>query len=189
MQPTRLHKNVLVVRGYVDASSEKQSEGMNATDIAAIHALYVSHRQDFFTYALSITGNRESAEDAIHAVFERLLRGNRLPSDPKPYVFRSIRNAAFDAARRTKIRTDSIFQIDGAGEVSREGGEHFGRNGDLEPLLLRLSADEREALVLKFYSGLTLQEIADIRGVPLPTAASWHRRGLEQLKTILKAER
>ena len=34
----------------------------------------------------------------------------------------------------------------------------------------------------------TFQEIADLRGVPLPTATSWYRRGLAKLKALLAKE-
>src|SRR6188768_708821 len=81
---------------------------MKPADIETIHALYVGNRHQLYTYALSITGDRETAEDAIHGVFERLLQGERLPADLRPYVFRSIRNAAYDAWRRAKVRAEAI---------------------------------------------------------------------------------
>src|SRR6478736_7725824 len=84
---------------------------MKASDIETIHALYVGNRQELYTYALSITGNREGAEDIIHGVFERLLRGDGLPADLRPYVYRSIRNAAYDAWRRAKVRTEAISTL------------------------------------------------------------------------------
>jgi RNA polymerase sigma factor (sigma-70 family) len=160
---------------------------MNAADIETIHAMYVENRQQLYTYALSITGNREVAEDAIHIVFERLLRGSRLPADLRPYVFRSIRNAAADA-RRTKVRTDSIIKLAVATEVAAAGSGGPGQTDDLEPLLQQLTPDEREAIVLKIHGGHTFQQIAELRGVPLPTVASWYRRGLEHLKTMLTRE-
>jgi DNA-directed RNA polymerase specialized sigma24 family protein len=49
-----------------------------------------------------------------------------------------------------------------------------------------ISPDERETIVLKIYDDFTFQEIADLRDVPLPTVASWYRRGLEKLKTLLR---
>lgn len=161
---------------------------MKASDLDVLHALYVENRQELYTYALSITGNREAAEDAIQGVFERLLRGDGVPARLRPYVFRSVRNAAYDAWRRGKVRADSIFElaaaIDSAGAESRAPG----RTEDLGPLLQQLSSDERESIVLKIYSGLTFQQIAEIRGVSLPTVASWYRRGLERLKILLSGE-
>jgi RNA polymerase sigma-70 factor, ECF subfamily len=162
---------------------------MNARDIESLRAFYVANRQQLYTYAVSITGNREAAEDAIHGVFEKLLRSAGLPADPRPYVFRSVRNAALDGWRRTRIRTDSAFEIAAAMDAEAPGEPASSRGDDLEPLLQQLSPDEREAIVLRIHGGLTFKEVAELRGVPLPTVASWYRRGLERLRAMLKEER
>ena len=161
---------------------------MNSTEIEALRAFYVGNRQQLYTYALSITGNREAAEDAIQGIFEKLLRARSLPADLRPYVFRSVRNAAFDGWRRAKVRTDSIF--DPATTIDAAESEPLvPPTDDLKPLLQQLPAEEREAIVLKIYGGFTFQEIADLREVPLPTVASWYRRGLERLRALLTMER
>lgn len=161
---------------------------MNPTEIEALRAFYVGNRQQLYTYAVSITGKREAAEDIIQGVFEKVLRGRGLPADLRPYVFRSIRNGALDAWRRTKVRADSIFDAAATAEAVESGASIASGIDDLEPLLQRLSADERETIVLKIYSEFTFQEIADFRQAPLPTVASWYRRGLERLKTMLTTE-
>ncbi|HTL67155.1 MAG TPA: RNA polymerase sigma factor [Lacunisphaera sp.] len=155
---------------------------MNAADLEALRSFYVESRQQLYTYAVSLTGNREAAEDAIQGVFEKLLRASALPAELRPYVFRSLRNAALDAWRRTKVRTDSIY----APESATAAG---GPVGDFEELLRQLSDDEREVIILKIHGGHTFQQIADLRGVPLPTVASWYRRGLERLRALLKKEK
>lgn len=161
---------------------------MNARDIEALRAFYVGNRQPLYTYAVSITKSREAAEDAIQVVFEKLLRGATLPADLRPYVFRSVRNAALDAWRRTKVRLDSLFETAAVLDAAKPEAPPASRPDDLELLLQQLSADERETIVLKTYSGLTFQQIADMRDVPLPTVASWYRRGLEQLRILLTEE-
>lgn len=162
---------------------------MSPADIEALGALYSDSRQQLYTYALSITGNRETAEDTIHGVFEKLLRAPGLPEDLRPYVFRSIRNAALDSWRRTKVRSDSIFDPAAAAMQHAEPGDSIAcRAKDLEQLLQRLSPDEREAIVLKLYGGFTFREIAALRDVPLPTVASWYRRAVGRLKIMLITE-
>jgi RNA polymerase sigma-70 factor (ECF subfamily) len=161
---------------------------MNARDIEALRAFYVGNRQPLYTYAVSITKSREAAEDAIQVVFEKLLRGATLPADLRPYVFRSVRNAALDAWRRTKVRLDSLFETAAVLDAAKPEAPPASRPDDLEPLLQQLSADERETIVLKIYSGLTFQQIADMRDVPLATVASWYRCGLEQLRILLTEE-
>lgn len=183
-----VHKCDPSPRGWDDRSSHHHREGMNSTDIASLRAFYLDSRQQLYTYAVSITGNREAAEDAIHGVFEKLLRRGKWPADLRPYVFRSVRNAAFDAWRRTRVRLDSIFEAAAEAEANGPAAPEARAPDDLEPLLHRLSPDERETIVLKVYGGLTFQEIAALRRVPPPTAASWYRRGLERLRVMLKEE-
>ncbi|HUG10194.1 MAG TPA: RNA polymerase sigma factor [Opitutaceae bacterium] len=161
---------------------------MNARDIESLRAFYVGSRQELYTYAVSITGNREAAEDAIHGVFEKLLRGNGLPANLRPYVFRSVRNAALDGLRRTRVRTDSVFEIAAAADADAPVAPTSSRSDNLEPLLQQLSPDERETIVLRIHGELTFKEIADLRGLPLPTVASWYRRGLERLRAMLNKE-
>lgn len=163
-------------------------EEMNATDIEALHALYIGNRQELFTYAVSITGNREAAEDAIHGVFERLLCRDDLPNGILPYVFRAVRNAAYDARRRTKVRSDSVFQLTVAAEVVGTGTADRVRPEELEALLQQLPPDERETIVLKIHGGLTFQQIAEFQGAPLPTVASWYRRGIDRLRNVVNRE-
>jgi len=161
---------------------------MNARDIEALRAFYVENRQQLYTYAVSLTRSREAAEDAIQGVFEKLLRGSTLPLDLRPYVFRSVRNGAMDGWRRSKVRLDSLFASAASIDAIRPETPTASRPDELHALLEQLSADERDAIVLRTYSGLTFQQIAQMRDVPLPTVASWYRRGLEQLRSLLKEE-
>lgn len=111
-----------------------------------------------------------------------------MAEDLRPYVFRAVRNAALDDRRSTKRRSDSIF-ADVLAELSAASAHSSpGAKADLGELLGRLSADEREVVVLRIYSGLTFREIAELRQVLLPTAASWYRRGLERLGSWLSGD-
>lgn len=158
---------------------------MSLTIAETLRVFYVKNRQQLYTYAVSITRQREAAEDVIQGTFQQLLRRGTLPTELRPFVFRCLRNAALDGLRRAKVRGDSIFMeastIDQAAPA--EPTPLLAR--DLDEKLQQLSPDEREAIVLKIYDDLTFQEIAEVRGVPLATVASWYRRGLEKLKTLL----
>jgi len=156
---------------------------MNEKVIATLRSFYAGHRQQLYSYAVSITRNRESAEDAIHQAFEQLLRRDTLPADSRPYIFRSVRNAALDGLRRDRIRSDPVLL--GAG-ADPSAADHLAQ--DIEEVLQEITPDEREAIILKIYGSLTFQEIAAIRGVPLPTVASWYRRGLERMRTAMARE-
>ena len=59
---------------------------------------------------------------------------------------------------------------------------------DIEELLNRMGADDREVVVLKAIDGLTFREIARITKTSINTIASRYRRGLEKLKHIVQEE-
>ncbi len=158
---------------------------MSPTVTETLRAFYVEHRQQLYTYAVSFTRQREAAEDAIHQAFQQLLRRDELPADLRPYVFRCVRNAALDGLRRAKVRADSIFDEERTiDQVAPDTPAPFLAR-ELDEKLQSLSLDERETIVLKIYDDFTFQEIAALRNVPLPTVASWYRRGLEKLKTLM----
>jgi RNA polymerase sigma-70 factor, ECF subfamily len=161
---------------------------MNFSERESLRIFYVEFRQQLYTYAVSITGNRESAEDAIHCVFQSLLRRGRLPSNLRPYLFRCVRNAALDTLRRSGVRAESIFDDSSAAVAQAPSLPAVVLASELEHGLQQLSSDERETIILKIYDGLTFQEISELRQKPLPTVASWYRRGLEKLKELLIPE-
>jgi RNA polymerase sigma-70 factor (ECF subfamily) len=155
---------------------------MSPVAIANLRTFCVENRQPLFTYALSITRQREAAEDVIQLVFQQLLRRDKPVVDLRTYVFRCVRNAALDSVRRAEVRNHSIF--DESTMAAPVATAPFS-GWELDQSLRALSADEQEIIVLKLYDGFTFQEIADTKGVPLPTVASWYRRGLDKLRATL----
>ena len=155
-------------------------------EIDVLRLFYEKHRQELYTYALSITRCGDAAEDAIQRVFARLLEKGGLPEDLRPYLYKGLRNAAIDHLRRGQRSVDpeSLFDFsDGACSAN-----HVQQKREAEQLLLRLPDDEREAIVLKIYSGFTFKEIGELMGVSINTAASWYRRGIERLRTVFRED-
>lgn len=154
---------------------------MTPSEVETLRAFYVSHRQALYTYAVALCRHRESAEDALQAVFQRLLGRRSLPADLRPFVFKSLRFALIDQSRRSATVQDSIF------ELQADAGQAGDRPTDLAGLdrwLAELSQDERETIVLKIYDDFTFADIAELRKVPLPTVSSWYRRGIEKLRAL-----
>lgn len=161
---------------------------MDARDLQAIYSRY---RQTLFTLALSRTGHREQAEDAVHEAFVRLCRlGLERSTDPVAYVFSAVRNAAIDQVRRMRNVgsngqiAEPIFDIRcGPAEqraVSREQQEI------VASAVSALPHEQREALVLRIFADLSFAQIAQIVGAPLPTVASRYQRALERLRQRLE---
>jgi len=148
-----------------------------------LHDLYTQHRDRLYAYALSLTGDREAAEDAVHTAIVRILGNGAEPVELAPYLFRSVRNAAVDEHRRVR-------RFVGGSDEEAQAAVAPGvvLDPDLDRALAVLPPDQRESIVLKIFVGLSFREIAAIREVPLSTAASWYRRGIARLREMMEGE-
>ena len=153
-----------------------------------LEKVYDEHGRQLFTCALGITRNVELAEDAIHEAFCRGFGLNHMPQNLKAYMFSSVRNAAIDELRRRSrtSREPADFVFDSSPGPAEMAQQKQWRQS-VAKALLELSQDERETIVQHLYADLTFQEIADVRGRPLGTVASWYRRGLVKLKEQLES--
>lgn len=151
-----------------------------STRAEKVGRFYEQHRNGLYSYALSLTGDRARAEDAVHAAIEKLLTRPLLPLRIKLYAFRCVRNAAISAWRRDGARREPLFDFAAlpAAAPDRDRAE------ELATALATLGEEERETILLKVYEDLTFREIAAVRGVPANTAASHYRRGIEKLRTL-----
>ena len=148
--------------------------------VEGLRTVYELYRTELYIFALSITRCNQSAEDAVHEAFRKVLGKGYAPEALRPYLFRCVRNAALDELRSVKRRgrRDSIF----ASAQETASIPPALSASEMDEFLERLSPDERECIVLKMYSGLSFKEIAETRRASPNTVASWYRRGLQKLR-------
>ncbi|NUN47365.1 MAG: sigma-70 family RNA polymerase sigma factor [Candidatus Brocadiae bacterium] len=152
-----------------------------------IRQLYQEHGPALLLYARSLLRDVSAAEDVLQQVFVRLLEKNLPePAEPRPYLFRAVRNGALnwrrDAPRDARLDAAAWF-------VSVPPGREEGDGERLRAALDALPEDQREVVVMKVWGGLTFEEVADSLGIPANTAASRWRYGLEKLKSQMAMER
>jgi RNA polymerase sigma-70 factor, ECF subfamily len=148
-----------------------------------VERLYAEHGPALLAYAISLVGDRATAEDALHQVFLKLMAGKiPWPAEPKPYLFRAVRNTVLNARRVTSRQTDiesaALF-------VSPSGLDEAGR--ELERALAEIPDDQRQIVVLKIWGGFTLEEAAELAGISPNTAASRYRYALTKLRQRMSA--
>ncbi len=155
--------------------------------------LYERHGEGLYRYLLFKLGSAEDAEDVLQECFCRFARYDlrwRLVRNVRAFVFRVARNEADRSLRRKLGRR--------VGERMIASGAALGFAAVIaapeEPalaLLLRrageLPAEQREAVYLKVFDGLTFKEIASVSGVSVNTAASRYRYGIDKLRGALGA--
>lgn len=163
-------------------------------DPDVLDGLIERYKHRLLRYLLSITSNRQTAEDLFQETWLRVLeRGHQYRGQWKfeSWLFGIARHLAIDLARRRKAgsldelidpETGPAFEPSDPGPsplqqvLSDEGGEQIALG------LARLAPAYREVLVLRFQEHLSLEEIAHITSVPLSTAKSRLYRGVDALR-------
>jgi RNA polymerase sigma-70 factor (ECF subfamily) len=152
-----------------------------------------------FAWALRCCrGEREAAEDALHAAYIRILEGRARfegRSSFRTWLFGVIRRTALEERRRGWLRLERLRRWFGRGGASRQAdggpiGALMAREtaDRLRVALDRLSERQRGMMHLVFYEGLTVAEAADVLGVPVGTARTHYERGKARLRGLLAGE-
>jgi RNA polymerase sigma-70 factor (ECF subfamily) len=164
----------------------EQDGGLAETkwNAADVQRLYQQHGAALVAYARSFLPDAAAAEDAVHSVFVKLLRGSTArPALEAGYLYRAVKNAALntkrDVARETAILDEERWFVHRGGDLEAEL--------TLQKALGELPEEQREVVMMRIWSGLTLEEIGAATGVTLNTAASRYRYALEKLRGRLGA--
>ena len=158
-------------------------------DDPAWHAWYESHAARLLLYARQWLADRASAEDAVQGGFVKVWRGCRPGEMPDvPLLYAAVRSESLDLLKshsRRRVREDRV--ADGNDRdwweddplVSQE------RAAAVQGALEALPIEQREAVVLRVWSGLSFPEIARALGENENTVAARCRRGLAALEKLL----
>jgi len=149
-----------------------------------------------FRVAFRIARDADAAQDAMQQALIAIWR--ELPSlrDVEAFegwTWRLITNAATTEMRRSHGRAGSIRLLrldDGADEEPRspvEAARAVDDRDQLERAFARLTPDQRAVVVLRYYVGLSLDEIADALRIPYGTAASRMHYGMRALRAAIEA--
>lgn len=126
-------------------------------------ALYGEHAPDAFRYALHLTGRRADAEDVVQQVFlqahRHLESGGELVS-PRAWLLTAVKHKAFNLARdRREVPVDEPARTATAAESGRDEAAQL---ADVRGMLWTLPEAQHQAFVLRHWSGLSQDEIAQV---------------------------
>ncbi|MGH3278017.1 MAG: SigE family RNA polymerase sigma factor [Trebonia sp.] len=178
---------------------------------ASVTALYAEHALGLVRLAVVITGDRAAAEDIVQDAFFGLYRRwDQLPDTAAPlaYVRVSVVNGCRTVLRRrSRLRlwsgAGNDDGLDGVvGVVPAAGfGTPAGQGESAEASVLlseeqravaaalwKLPRRQREAVILRYYLDLSVEETAQAMGVSLGTVKSATHRGLAAVGRILREE-
>jgi RNA polymerase sigma-70 factor (ECF subfamily) len=162
----------------------------------AFNVLVRRWERKVYSFLVYLTGRPEDAFDICQEVFlsaYRHLSQLKEPDKFAQWLFRIARNTAHSYSRREREEETSLGDHDAAEDSSRVRVGEAGQwaRGELkilvEKALARLPYEQREAIVLKFYQGFKLEEIAEIQGCPVGTAKTRVYSGFEQLRKFIES--
>ncbi len=169
-------------------------------DRLAFSDLYDRFSGVLFSTAFRILNNQEGAEDVLQDVFVQIWEKAPLydPSRGKPltWAVTLTRNKAIDRLRSLQRRYRMQEQV----EKESQTFEQFDDRSSLDAVdsvekghlvreaITKLSKEQREAIELAFFSGLTQTEIAEHLNEPLGTVKARIRRGMMKLREVLERQ-
>src|SRR3954468_19828750 len=168
--------------------------GIELSDPAGFGRAYDEHHRSVYAAAFRILGNAAQAQDVVQDVFLRVWRPpasfDARRGELGSYLRMMARSRALDlwregqAAGRASVRLKLAVAQDEPREQERPSTEVERREeGEtVRAAVRRLPDAQREAVVMAYWGGLTADEIARRIEVPLGTAKSRIRLGLEKLR-------
>lgn len=134
-------------------------------------------------FALSLCRRPDLADDLVQTTVEKAI-ASRHRFDPatriEPWLFRILRNAWIDMARRRQTRGHEIDVAD-APEAAVFDGPRASEAALMlrrtEEALATLPAEQREVILLVCFEELSYAEAAEVLGIPIGTVMSRLARG------------
>lgn len=157
-----------------------------------LERLYDAHAPALFAFLLHLMRNESDTRDALQELFSRLVaRPNLLRdvTDERGFLIRLAYNLAMDKFRR---EAGHLRKIDA---LSAEATEIFAMAPDPDEAAFRrelaialgeLPVEQRAVVHLKLWEGLTFDAISTFLEIPLNTAASRYRYGMDKLRGHLR---
>lgn len=144
-----------------------------------------------FAIARLILRETEPAEDAVQEALVaawRDLSGLRDPDRFDAWLHRLLVRACYREARRSR-RISRVEVREIPIEVGgRDESRAIADRDQLERGFRRLDPDQRAILVLHFFAGLPLTEVASALGIPIGTVKSRIHRATQRMRADLEAE-
>jgi RNA polymerase sigma-70 factor (ECF subfamily) len=152
-----------------------------------------------YNLAWRFLGNREDAQDVVQETFLSVYRSIGTLREPKSFPTWLYR-IALNHCRSRWRKQGSDLSLEDAISANSNGGRKgtllqvIGKNKEdsleivdiIRKALMGISDDQRTAILLKEYMGLSLEEVAGIMECPLSTAKSRLYHGLREAQRNLK---
>ncbi len=169
---------------------------VQAGDFSPASEIYDRYSSRIYNFAFRFLRNSEAAEDATQEVFVKMLKhANQFHGDAKlsTWLFSITANWCRDYLRKAdnkpKESDDVLVTLPASGENSPDRNLEQKENEQrIRKALAALTPEQREAILLSRYQGLSYAEIAQISGCSEGAVKTRVFRAMETLKKALSGE-
>lgn len=170
-------------RGLVERARGGDHEAFSALAKASSARLYAA--------ATLIVRDSDRAQDAVQEALISAWRGIRALREPdawEAWLYRLLVRSCYRLARRDRPTVVELYLGENEGPTFADAFISIADRDQLERGFHRLSVDQRSILVLHYYLGLPLSDVADVLGVPPGTVKSRLHRAIQAMRSALEAD-
>jgi RNA polymerase sigma-70 factor, ECF subfamily len=180
------------LRSEAEASNAVLIEGIAAGDTRSMRSLYTRHSVAVFRFVMRLTKDRSLSEDVVSDVFLDVWRtagSFQARSTVSTWLLGIARNKISSKfRRRSETQLDEQFAeaIEDTADDPEQTLAKTARNALLHRCITKLSPAHREIIDLVYYHEKSVQEVAQITGIPTGTVKTRMHHARNRLATLLK---
>jgi RNA polymerase sigma-70 factor, ECF subfamily len=170
--------------GTLTKTDSELVENARSGDLASFEQLILRYERSVRSIAWTFLHDTHACEDATQDAFVAAFRSLTRLRDAErfgPWLMQITRRTCQRAKKQIPIRANAEVTID---EIADARTELFDRERDVLGFLDQLPENERLVLTMRFFDGLSTQEIADSIGKPIGTITKQLSRAYERLRSI-----
>lgn len=172
-----------------DSNEQELLNGARAFDQTTLGVIYDRYSPGIYRYALRLTGDECQAEDCLAETFMRLLKALHAGQGPRDhlqaYLYRIAHNWITDYYRRNRREELPLSETvqDGRPDTASAAEENITAQ-QVRSILMKLTPDQRQVVLLKYYEGWENEEIASALNKPTGAIKSLQHRAIQRLKKM-----
>jgi RNA polymerase sigma-70 factor, ECF subfamily len=184
------------MRSLQERSDEQLMAAVQAGDQVALATLVTRHHALLLGYLYRLVGgDRQLSEDLVQETLLHMLRQRTYLADRpfKPWLYMVATNLARDYFKSAAVRQrwrggdeeEVLLHLYDNEPSPEECALAAERGSEVRAALAQLGEEYRIVLLLRFYQGFSLQEIAQTLHIPLGTVKSRLSVGVHRLRAML----
>lgn len=169
-------------------------EKVRAGDLDKMNLLFERHHRNLFGYFYRLTNDAEQSEDMVQIAFYRMLKYRHAYRGEGKFIYwmySIAKNIWIDAGKKKNVieygeRNKELLQVPSREKTGEDLLLATERKQLLQQAMAQLAPQQKEAIILSKFQGLKYQDIAEMMNCTENTIKSRVRRGLMELKAIMK---